>query len=120
MLIPDVVWVPGTVLLGHQKPLGLRGWDGDKPCGRSVRERGSGAGREAVAVAKQSVLEILIVDDDIDIPLALGAMIKELAEVNISVIVDGLETADRTWSPSVLLTPLDHPRSPKYSPRPTL
>ncbi len=38
---------------------------------------------------KQTTLEILIVDDDLDIPLALGAMIRKLAEVNISIAVDG-------------------------------
>ena len=42
-------------------------------------------------MAKQSALEILIVDDQLDIPLALSAMLKELADVNISVVVDGQE-----------------------------
>ena len=42
-------------------------------------------------MVKQSALEVLIVDDQLDIPLALGAMLKELAEVNISVAVDGQE-----------------------------
>lgn len=42
-------------------------------------------------MAKQRVLDILIVDDELDIPLALSLMLKELAEVNISVVVDGQE-----------------------------
>lgn len=42
-------------------------------------------------MAKPSALEILIVDDQLDIPLALSAMLKELAEVKISVVVDGEE-----------------------------
>ncbi len=42
-------------------------------------------------MAKQSALEILIVDDQLDIPLALSAMLRELADVNISVAVDGQE-----------------------------
>ncbi len=42
-------------------------------------------------MAKQSALEVLIVDDQLDIPLALSAMLRELAEVKISVVVDGQE-----------------------------
>lgn len=45
-------------------------------------------------MAKQPVLDILIVDDELDIPLALSLMLKELAEVNISVVVDGQEAMD--------------------------
>ncbi len=40
-------------------------------------------------MAKQSVLNILIVDDELDIPLALSTMLNELAEVKISIAVDG-------------------------------
>ena len=42
-------------------------------------------------MAEPSKLDILIVDDDLDVPLALSAMIRELAEVTISVVVDGQE-----------------------------
>lgn len=45
-------------------------------------------------MAKQRVLDILIVDDELDIPLALSLMLRELAEVNISVVVDGQEAMD--------------------------
>lgn len=37
----------------------------------------------------ESALDIIIVDNDLDIQLALSAMLKELAQVNISVAVDG-------------------------------
>ena len=42
-------------------------------------------------MAKQPALDILIVDDEIDIPLALSTMLNELAEVKISIAVDGQE-----------------------------
>ena len=42
-------------------------------------------------MAKQSVLDILIVDDELDIPLALSTMLNELAELKISIAVDGQE-----------------------------
>jgi CheY-like chemotaxis protein len=42
-------------------------------------------------MAKRSALDILIVDDQLDIPLTLSAMLRELAEVKISVAKDGRE-----------------------------
>ena len=42
-------------------------------------------------MAKQSVLNILIVDDELDIPLALSTMLEELADVKITIVADGRE-----------------------------
>ena len=46
---------------------------------------------EATLMALESALDVLIVDDVPDIPLALSAMLIELAEVNISIASDGQE-----------------------------
>lgn len=56
-------------------------------------------------------IKVLIVDDQLDISLTLSAILQELAEVNISIVVDGQETLDslREATFDILFLDLDLP-----------
>ena len=64
-------------------------------------------------VTQEELLQarILIVDDQLDISLTLSAMLQELAEVNLSIVVDGQETLDalREATFDILFLDLDLP-----------